>query len=106
MSKPEIAAKVPCAVDVEQGKDYWWCACGKKQIAALLRRIAPGRIYTGKIHSQRDQKDNTSAHASKPRTPLCATVRISPWIRAQLGQTRHLRGRRSALAAVLMNGRI
>lgn len=24
MSKPEIAAKAPCAVDVEKGKDYWW----------------------------------------------------------------------------------
>ena len=28
MSKPEIAAKAPCAVDIEKDKDYWWCACG------------------------------------------------------------------------------
>lgn len=31
MSEPEIAARSPFAVDVEQGKDYWWCACGRSQ---------------------------------------------------------------------------
>lgn len=29
MSKPEIPQKSPCAVDVEAGKSYWWCSCGK-----------------------------------------------------------------------------
>jgi CDGSH iron-sulfur domain-containing protein 3 len=29
MSSPVIAAKSPFAVDVEKGKDYYWCACGK-----------------------------------------------------------------------------
>ena len=29
MSQAKIAAKAPCAVDVEQGKEYWWCACGR-----------------------------------------------------------------------------
>lgn len=24
-----IAQKSPCAVEVEAGKSYWWCACGK-----------------------------------------------------------------------------
>ena len=28
MSKPHIAATAPFAVDVEKGKDYYWCACG------------------------------------------------------------------------------
>lgn len=28
MSKPHIAAATPFAVDVEKGKDYYWCACG------------------------------------------------------------------------------
>jgi CDGSH iron-sulfur domain-containing protein 3 len=31
MSEPEIAAKSPFAVEVEAGKDYWWCACGKSK---------------------------------------------------------------------------
>ena len=28
MSQPHVAAREPVAVDVEAGKDYWWCACG------------------------------------------------------------------------------
>ncbi len=29
MSKPEIAQKEPIAVDVKEGKSYFWCACGR-----------------------------------------------------------------------------
>ncbi len=29
MSDPEIAGKAPLPVDVEAGKNYFWCACGK-----------------------------------------------------------------------------
>jgi CDGSH-type Zn-finger protein len=28
MSDPKIAQKSPCAVEVEAGKSYFWCACG------------------------------------------------------------------------------
>ena len=31
MSKPEVASKTPFQVEVEAGKDYWWCACGKSK---------------------------------------------------------------------------
>jgi len=31
MSEPVIAQKCPCAVEVETGKSYWWCACGRSQ---------------------------------------------------------------------------
>ena len=29
MTKATIAQKAPYAVNVEAGKSYWWCACGK-----------------------------------------------------------------------------
>lgn len=29
MTEPAIAQKAPYAVEVEAGKSYWWCACGK-----------------------------------------------------------------------------
>ncbi|HJV27293.1 MAG TPA: CDGSH iron-sulfur domain-containing protein [Aromatoleum sp.] len=29
MSDATIAQKAPYAVDVEAGKSYWWCSCGK-----------------------------------------------------------------------------
>lgn len=31
MTEPVIAQREPIAVDVEAGKEYWWCACGKSQ---------------------------------------------------------------------------
>lgn len=29
--QPVIAQKSPFAVEVEEGKSYYWCACGKSQ---------------------------------------------------------------------------
>jgi CDGSH iron-sulfur domain-containing protein 3 len=29
MADPVVAGKAPIAVDVEAGKTYYWCACGK-----------------------------------------------------------------------------
>ena len=29
MSEPTIATKTPFAVEVEAGKTYYWCTCGK-----------------------------------------------------------------------------
>ena len=31
MSDPVVAQKAPYAVEVEEGKKYFWCACGKSQ---------------------------------------------------------------------------
>jgi CDGSH iron-sulfur domain-containing protein 3 len=31
MSDPVIAQKSPYAVEVEAGKSYWWCSCGKSK---------------------------------------------------------------------------
>ena len=31
MSEPVVAQKSPLAVEVEAGKSYWWCACGRSQ---------------------------------------------------------------------------
>lgn len=28
---PIVAQKAPYAVDVEEGKSYWWCTCGKSE---------------------------------------------------------------------------
>lgn len=31
MSTPTIAQKAPLGVEVEAGKSYWWCACGRSR---------------------------------------------------------------------------
>jgi len=46
MSKPEIAAKAPCAVTVEEGKDYWWCACGRSKTQPFCDGAHKGSEFT------------------------------------------------------------
>lgn len=29
MAKPLVAQKKPCIVELEAGRQYWWCACGR-----------------------------------------------------------------------------
>ena len=36
MAKGEVAAKAPIAVEVEAGKSYFWCVCGKSSKATVL----------------------------------------------------------------------
>jgi CDGSH-type Zn-finger protein len=31
MSEPEIGGRAPIPVEVEAGKSYWWCACGRSK---------------------------------------------------------------------------
>jgi CDGSH-type Zn-finger protein len=31
MAEPTIAQRTPIRVEVEQGKDYWWCTCGNSK---------------------------------------------------------------------------
>ena len=31
MGDPVVAKKGPFAVEVEEGKHYWWCACGRSK---------------------------------------------------------------------------
>ncbi|MEW8561063.1 MAG: CDGSH iron-sulfur domain-containing protein, partial [Candidatus Thiodiazotropha sp.] len=29
MDKPVVAAKQPIDVELDAGREYWWCACGR-----------------------------------------------------------------------------
>jgi CDGSH-type Zn-finger protein len=31
MSDPEIGGRTPIPIEVEAGKIYWWCACGRSK---------------------------------------------------------------------------
>ena len=35
MTSPVRASETPFAVDVEQGKSYWWCSCGQSKTQPL-----------------------------------------------------------------------
>ena len=38
MTDPVIAQKAPMPVEVEEGKNYFWCSCVKKRKPTILRR--------------------------------------------------------------------
>lgn len=46
MSSPEIAQKAPYAVDVEAGKSYWWCSCGKSKNQPFCDGAHQGTEFT------------------------------------------------------------
>ncbi len=31
MREPEIGGRAPIPIEVEAGKSYWWCACGRSK---------------------------------------------------------------------------
>jgi CDGSH iron-sulfur domain-containing protein 3 len=31
MNEPDIGGRAPIAIEVEAGKSYWWCACGRSK---------------------------------------------------------------------------
>ena len=63
----------PTAPTVEAGKTYWWCACGKSEQAAVLRRLAQGqRVHAHKSYTA--EKDGTAWFCGCKHTknaPLC-----------------------------------
>jgi CDGSH-type Zn-finger protein len=46
MSKGHIAGTAPVKVDVEAGKDYWWCACGQSKNQPFCDGSHKGSAFT------------------------------------------------------------
>ncbi len=46
MSNAVIAGKEPIAVEVEAGKDYWWCSCGKSTTQPFCDGSHAGTEFT------------------------------------------------------------
>jgi CDGSH iron-sulfur domain-containing protein 3 len=44
--QPAIAQKAPYAVNVEAGKSYWWCACGKSASQPFCDGSHKGSAFT------------------------------------------------------------
>jgi len=54
MPKPEIAQKSPYVVQVEAGKDYWWCACGKSKTQPFCDGSHKGSEFNPVEYKARD----------------------------------------------------
>ena len=46
MEQPKIAQKAPYAVEVEEGKTYYWCACGKSSKQPFCDGSHAGSSFT------------------------------------------------------------
>jgi CDGSH-type Zn-finger protein len=46
MTEATIAQKAPYAVDVEAGKSYYWCACGKSKAQPFCDGSHKGSSFT------------------------------------------------------------
>ena len=46
MSEAVVAQKAPCAVQVEAGKTYYWCSCGKSAKQPFCDGAHKGSAFT------------------------------------------------------------
>ena len=44
--EPQVAQKAPYAVSVEQGKSYFWCACGQSKTQPFCDGSHKGTAFT------------------------------------------------------------
>ena len=46
MSEPDIGGRAPIAIDVEAGKSFWWCACGRSKTQPFCDGSHKGSEFT------------------------------------------------------------
>ncbi|NDE00889.1 MAG: CDGSH iron-sulfur domain-containing protein [Gammaproteobacteria bacterium] len=72
MSEPVIAGKVPLPVDVEAGKTYWWCSCGKSARQPFCDGSHKGTDFTPVRHdAAQSGKVWFCACKHSAKAPLC-----------------------------------
>jgi CDGSH-type Zn-finger protein len=72
MSKPEIAQKAPYATEVEAGKNYFWCACGKSNNQPFCDGSHKGTDFTPvKYIAEKDGKVFFCGCKASGKSPLC-----------------------------------
>ncbi|WP_317057086.1 CDGSH iron-sulfur domain-containing protein [Roseovarius rhodophyticola] len=72
MSKPEIAQKSPYPVDVEAGKNYFWCACGKSSNQPFCDGSHKDTDFTPlKYTAEKDGKVFFCGCKATGKSPMC-----------------------------------
>ena len=76
---PKRASDTPFAVTVEQGKDYWWCACGASKNQPFCDGTHKGSTFTPVKYSATENKQvyfcGCKASGNKP---LCDGTHKKP----------------------------
>ena len=72
MSDPVRAADAPYPVDVEEGKSYFWCACGKSQKQPFCDGSHKGTEFTPlKYKAEKSTKLFFCGCKTTNKAPLC-----------------------------------
>ncbi len=72
MSKGQVAGTEPIAVEVEEGKSYYWCACGRSKTQPFCDGSHKGTGFSPvKYTAKRDGKLFFCACKQTERAPLC-----------------------------------
>ena len=71
MSDPVRAADTPYATDVEEGKTYYWCSCGKSSKQPLCDGSHQGTDFTPVAYQAEASKKVFFAVVKFPITSLC-----------------------------------
>jgi CDGSH-type Zn-finger protein len=72
MSDPVVAAKAPIGVDVEAGKNYWWCTCGRSSKQPFCDGSHKGTDFTPQQYTASDTKTvYFCACKATQNAPLC-----------------------------------
>ena len=72
MSEPIIAQKAPFAVEVEEGKNYFWCACGQSSKQPFCDGSHKGTDFTPvKYSAEKTGRVFFCGCKNTAKTPLC-----------------------------------
>lgn len=73
MTKPHVGGTTPIPVEVEKGKDYWWCSCGlsKNQPFCDGSHKAEGTFTPMQWTAPEDKKVFFCTCKQSGKSPLC-----------------------------------
>lgn len=72
MANPERASDTPYAVEIEEGKNYWWCSCGQSSKQPFCDGSHKGGEFTPvKYEADESKKVFFCGCKATANQPLC-----------------------------------